>query len=189
VDNLVQGLLLCAETEGVNGAAYIMGDGVSLTWADFYRYFTRITGAEPCGTVTRAQCEAATAAARRSPSASALLRATLLNSEARLLYPKYPLYRLVRGRVPQILVDRAKRRRAGTPSRASRGPNGPPPPSMNEYRDYARRGAFSIALAERELGYRPPVSLPVAIDRTAAWLHFAEFLPEVPQPVAADRQQ
>jgi nucleoside-diphosphate-sugar epimerase len=167
VDNLIQGLLLCAEKDGIDGGVYIMADGISLTWADFYRQFSRFVGAEPCGTVTRVDYEAAISGKRRLPSAKALFQGMLFMNEAEGI-SRQPLYRFLRNHVPQEMVDRVRGLKATHPAR----------PTLAEYRDYTRRGAFSIARAERELGYRPKLSLGVALDRTEAWLRFAELLPE-----------
>jgi nucleoside-diphosphate-sugar epimerase len=53
------------------------------------------------------------------------------------------------------------------------GPGNGPAPSEREYRDYMRRGSYTNARAERDLGYRPRIDLAEAIDRTAQWLRFA----------------
>jgi nucleoside-diphosphate-sugar epimerase len=183
VDNLVHGLMLCAEREGLKGAAYLMADGRSYTWAEFFEYFFRMTGERAIGNVTRADVEAAQRAASKAPSAKAILRATLMNDDARSLYPKFATYRQIRGLVPQGLVDKVKtldRLPLSQPRAAA------PKPAMGEYRDYTRRGAFSTALAERELGYRAKVDIETAMRRTEAWLRFAGVLPSMtPNDAAA----
>ena len=182
VDNLVQGLLRCAEQEGINGGVYIMADGMDLTWAEFFRFFSRIAGSEPCGNVTRAECEAAAAAARRPPSLRMLFQTTVLSKEARGLYPKYPWLRALHAVVPQAAVKMFKKQAPRAASFRELPSAVPPrPPSLNEYRDYTRSGSFSIELAKEELGYRPHVSIEEAIDRTAAWLRFADV---IPSPIA-----
>ena len=54
---------------------------------------------------------------------------------------------------------------------------GPPLPGELEYRDFMRAGSYSIARAERDLGYRPVVAFDEALARTAAWLRFAGIVP------------
>lgn len=49
----------------------------------------------------------------------------------------------------------------------------PPAPGEREYRDFMRGGAYSIARAQRDLGYHPIIPFDEAMTRTAAWLRFA----------------
>lgn len=56
-------------------------------------------------------------------------------------------------------------------------PGGATLPGEREYRDFMRAGSYSIARAERELGYRPVVAFDEALARTAAWLRFAGIVP------------
>jgi nucleoside-diphosphate-sugar epimerase len=176
VDNLVQGLLLCAERDGVGGGTYIMADGRSFTWAEFYEHFVRMAGVGPVGNATRAAIEAAARAARKPPGMREVLRTTLMTPDARALLARFALYRRLRPLVPQPMVNRL----ATPPEPPSKGPSHvsqAPLPRVDEYRDYTRRGAFSTALAERELGYRPRVDLATAMLRTEAWLRFVGVLP------------
>jgi nucleoside-diphosphate-sugar epimerase len=175
VDNLVQGLLLCAERDGVGGGTYIMADGRSFTWAEFYESFVRMTGVGPVGNATRAAIEAAARAASKPPGAREMLR-TMMSPETRALLAKFALYRQLRPLLPQPMVNRL----AGPPEPRPTGASPvaqAPLPRLDEYRDYTRRGAFSTALAERELGYRPRVDLATAMLRTEAWLRFVGVLP------------
>lgn len=180
VDNLVQGLLLCAERDGITGAVYNMADGRSFTWAQFLEYFFRMAGTAPVGDATREQVEAAARAARRPPSLRAMLRATVLSDQARALYAQIPLYRQLRPLVPAPVTRRlaavALPRITAAPAGGGE-PGGAPLPGLGEYRDYTRRGAYSIARAEAELGYRPRVSIDTAMRRTEAWLRFVDILP------------
>jgi nucleoside-diphosphate-sugar epimerase len=175
VDNLVQGLLLCAEKEGLKHGVYNLADGSSMTWAEFYRRFSEMTGAGPCGAVTRAQCEAVSRIEDRRPGPLALLRATVLSQEARALYPKLGCYPFLRRMSPKKLVDGVKRMNHTTlmPEESSAAASAP---GLGEYRDFTRRGAFSIDRAERELGYRPKVGMKAAMASTEAWLRFAHIL-------------
>jgi nucleoside-diphosphate-sugar epimerase len=61
----------------------------------------------------------------------------------------------------------------------------PSPPSELEYRDFTRRGAYSIARAQRDLGYRPVVGFEEAMSRTASWLRFAGIISERASDAAA----
>lgn len=180
VDNVVQGMLLAAECPGVENRVFILSDGFTLTWAEFADRLSRLCNGGVFGSITRAECESAWKDQSRSPGIRRLFHALFLSQEARQLYPRYGAFRWVRQLLSDSVVRGMKRALRDEANRApdavARPSKVPDVPSRNEYRDYMRRGTFSVERAQRELGYAPHVSFAKALDRTRQWLEYARVV-------------
>ncbi|MCG3173670.1 MAG: 2-alkyl-3-oxoalkanoate reductase [Myxococcota bacterium] len=81
VDNLVDGLVLCATHPAAAGETFILSDGVATAWKEFFGYYQRMTGAPPLRSLSRNQALAIAAgmelAARVSGKPPAITRAAI----------------------------------------------------------------------------------------------------------------
>jgi len=179
VDNVVDGTLLSAEVDGAGGGVFILADGPSLQWSEFYEYFAAMCQMRPYGTITRQECEPVWQAHSRKPSYRSLLASTFLSKEARAAYPTYRFFRLLRRACPERLVRRLKTQFPSALEKTEINTSEVlEPPSPYEYRDYMRCGAFSTEHAQRVLGYNPKVRITEGMARVEAWLRYARILPD-----------
>jgi nucleoside-diphosphate-sugar epimerase len=164
VDNLVAALLRCLVAPPAAAGAYLVGDANPPTWGELYRDVARALALDPA---TIHLLPAAPAFAR-SPAEH--LAGVIAGPAAQAVLP------LVPGRLKQL----AKRLAAAAlaPSFAPDSWQLPRAPGPRVTQELAllqqNTWRLSSARAARLLGYAPVVDHKTALDRSLAWLAFAE---------------
>jgi 2-alkyl-3-oxoalkanoate reductase len=168
VDNLVAAVSRCLTAPAEAAGAYLVGDAERVTWSDFYHRVSTALGLDPA-TIHRV-------------ATAPVFRRTPKETVARLVA------RLVASRGVQALLpaapDRLKRfgkhllaaATASTPTSDSWSlPAGPAPRITQELALLQQcRWQLPSDRATERLGYRPVVDFTTAIQRSLAWLAFAE---------------
>ena len=172
VDNLVEAIRLAALTPGLGGEVFLVGDAETVTWHDFLAPIARHMGLDP--------------------SAFADLPIPVFPPErpgrlaALTLTPAY-------GRLGRILPDRSKRlvkallqawpRPSPAPEAWTFRPRAPQPRLTHESA-LLQQCTWKLphTQATRRLGYQPPVPFATGLNRSLAWLDFAEGRRPTVQP-------
>ncbi len=146
VDNLVDAMLLAGTTAEAVGEAFLVTDGVDLTWAEFFGHYARLLGIE------KLPSRGSDSAVERFAARSVDVLDSLL---VRLSPNPAPLWRKVIRRSARIVLDGLYRR--GT---------------YNAWHlaKFGRRGGLCIDKARRVLGYAPRVSLSEGMREIEAWV-------------------
>ena len=164
VDNLAEAVARCLTAPATAAGAYLVGDAESITWWDFYRGVATALGFEPAGILR----VAAVPAFRRTPA----------ERFARLVAG--PTVQAVLPAVPARVKTMVKR------LAATLTPPAPAPDSWQLAGQPAPRITQELALlqtcswplrsdrATLRLGYQPTVDFATALQRSLAWLAFAE---------------
>ncbi|MBC8040442.1 MAG: NAD(P)-dependent oxidoreductase [Opitutaceae bacterium] len=164
VDNLVAAVERCLAAPADAAGAYLVGETARVTWSDFYHRVANELGLDP-------------ATIHRVPAAPVFRRT-----------PKETVARLVASRGVQALLpaapDRLKKfgkhllAAATAPAPTSDAWSLPAEPAPRITQELALlqqcRWQIPSDRAMQRLGYRPVVDFPTAIQRSLAWLAFAE---------------
>ncbi len=165
VDNLVDAVMLALEGRGRDGEAYGVGDAETYSWADLLSPVAGALGIEPrrveVGDAPSGPAGGIASAARgRVRAAAKALMPPRLRAALRAGHSAYRAY-------PAPARPRPPR----------------PEPLVTEEMRLLHRCTWKLPhdRAARELGYEPRVPFAAAIDRTVAWLAFADY------PVVCER--
>lgn len=164
VDNLVAAVTRCLTAPADAAGAYLVGDAERVTWSKFYHQVATALGLDP-------------ATIHRVPAAPVFRRT-----------PKETVARLVSSRGVQALLPAAPGRlkrfgkhllaAATEPAETNDSWSLPAEPAPRFTQELALlqqcRWQLSSDRATERLGYRPVVDFPTAIQRSLAWLAFAE---------------
>jgi nucleoside-diphosphate-sugar epimerase len=167
VDNLVQAIN-CACVAPVDGETFLLNDPQPETWREFYTPWLQAGGIAP-----EAVPEASAFVAPRGWGAR--LERVRVHPWTQRLAPQ----------IPRLLKRVAKAVAAAIPE-----PSAPPafdglqvgargPAQLSEEHTLLQECAwrFPVEKATSQLGWKPMVDWPTAVDRTLGWLKFAEQLP------------
>ncbi len=170
VDNLIDAVLLAAQTGSAAGGVYLVGDDDCVTWAEYYRRLAGLLG------FPHDSIEPVAAAAKRPPG----LRSRLESLR------QVPAVRALELLTPSFLKNPMRRSLGMTreaalswtpPGTVERGP------LIRELIDlHVCPWRLSSRNARRDLGYIPGVSVDEGLRRSVEWLRYAGLAPRPPGP-------
>lgn len=148
VDNLVDAILLAGLRPEAVGEAFIVTDGLDVTWSDFFGHYARLLGVDLSSFPSlRSRSPLVRFGARAREFLEGLLVALSPNPA--------PLWRRAIRRSARIARDLLVQRGTPTPWDLAK---------------YARRGALDTSKAGRMLGYSPRYSLEDGMRDTLVWV-------------------
>lgn len=161
VDNLASAIFSALSAPATAcGKAYLVGDEETVTWREFYLAVASLTGASP------RRIASVTEMPPLSSTADARLRRLAETPGLKVVVPVMP---------PG--VKRLAKYLLSTPPASEDGwsQNSPLPPTITREQAWAQqcRWRFPHKRAARALGFHPPVTFSEALNRTVAWLAFA----------------
>jgi nucleoside-diphosphate-sugar epimerase len=163
VDNLIAAVLAALTAPAENAGAYLVGDAETVTWHDFYFRIAKDIGSDV----------AAIASVKQLPtfkrSAYASFQRALTKPSAQRLLPFFP--RRMKSSVKRLLQC-MNAPRTSTPWRLPE----PVTPRITEELALLQQCSWKFPhdRAASRLGYRPAVSFSEGLNRSLAWLAFAE---------------
>lgn len=145
VDNLVDAMLLAGIKEEAVGEAFLVTDGLNITWADFFKYYADLLGIKHFPSISS-----------KSYSSRFLCRKVdmLRDLLERLKGNPAPLWRKVVRRSARELLTVLEKRYCG----------------YWDLEKYARKGKININKARKLLGYHPRYGLEEGMKDTLAWV-------------------
>jgi nucleoside-diphosphate-sugar epimerase len=145
VDNLVDAMLLAGIKDKAVGEAFLITDGLQITWADFFKHYADLLGIKHFSSISS-----------KSYSSRFLCRKVdmLRNLLERLKGNPAPLWRKVVRRSARELLTVLEKRYC----------------SYWDLEKYARKGKININKARKLLGYHPGYGLEEGMKDTLAWV-------------------
>jgi nucleoside-diphosphate-sugar epimerase len=182
VDDLVLGMLCAAVSPTGRGERFLISGPVPASWKAFYGWFERMLGVEstvalPLDEVLGMWHEQVKKSGTRAQVVS-LLRDPIVFKRLATL----PIISKAKGMASRPMIDAAKSLLLGgkKPRRAESGPKRRERPiqllAESDAIFQARKTPVSIAKAKRLLGYEPVFDLDAGMERTAAWVRWANLV-------------
>lgn len=182
VDDLVQGILCAATADAGQGERFLLSGPVPATWREFYGAYERMLGREsttslPLEEVLRLWHEQQKRSGTKAQVVSLLRDPVVFKRLATL-----PFVSKAKSMASRPMIDAAKGLLLG--SRGPRRPETAPrrreaPLQLVAESDaifQARKTRVSIAKAQRMLGYAPVFDLAAGMERTEAWVKWANLV-------------
>ena len=145
VDNLVDAMLLAVIRDEAVGEAFLITDGLKITWADFFQYYAGLLGIKYFNSIS-SKSYFSRFACRQVNALRDLLE--------RLKGTPAPLWRKVIRRSARELLTVLEKRYC----------------SYWDLEKFARKGEFNISKARKVLGYTPRYDLQDGMRETLAWV-------------------
>lgn len=145
IDNLVDAMLLAGIKDEAVGEAFLVTDGLSITWADFFKYYADLLGIKHFPSISS-----------KSYSSRFLCRKVdmLRDLLERLKGNPAPLWRKVVRRSARELLTVLEKRYC----------------SYWDLEKFARKGKININKARKLLGYHPRYGLKDGMEETLLWV-------------------
>ena len=164
VDNLVEAIALALTAPAAAAGAYFVGDDETVTWSDFY---ARVSAALEIDPATIHRLAVAPVFA---PSAQERVARVVSSGLVQRVLPAVP------GKWKTLAKRLAATLTAAAPMSDSWSLPAGPSPRVTEELTLLQQCRWSLPSdrARQRLGYRPPVDFSTALQRSLAWLAFAE---------------
>jgi nucleoside-diphosphate-sugar epimerase len=155
IDDLISGLLLCAEVESARGHVFILSGNEPLTWNEYFQAYNRLASLPEIKVSTKSHIYVKTLLSRP-------MRLSLQLGRKYFEKTLFQIYQSMHKRYP-ILTQKV--------DSLFRGSIQP-----EEFEFFAQKTAFSIEKARAILGYNPSYSFKNGIEITGKWLEHHNYI-------------